>query len=183
MNSSIDKILVSESELDAIVTRIAAQIDKDYEGEDKKLVLLCILKGSIVFMGDLMKKITVPVEIDCMKVSSYGSGTTSSGSVKIHLDVTRTDLSDCDFLIIEDIIDSGHTLSYLTEYLKLRGAKSVKTCALLDKPSRRKVEFVPDYVGTEIPDEFVVGYGLDYDERFRALPYVGVLKPEVYTAE
>ena len=183
MNSSIDKILVSESELDAIVTRIAAQIDKDYEGEDKKLVLLCILKGSIVFMGDLMKKITVPVEIDCMKVSSYGSGTTSSGSVKIHLDVTRTDLSNCDFLIIEDIIDSGHTLSYLTEYLKLRGAKSVKTCALLDKPSRRKVEFVPDYVGTEIPDEFVVGYGLDYDERFRALPYVGVLKPEVYTAE
>ena len=181
MNNAIAKILVSEAELEATVTRLAAQIDADYKGSDKKLVLLCILKGSIVFMGDLMKKLTVPVEIDCMKVSSYGSGTTSSGSVKIHLDVTRPDLSDCDFLIIEDIIDSGYTLSYLTDYLKLRGARSVKTCALLDKPARRKVEFTPDYVGLEIPDEFVVGYGLDYDERFRALPYVGVLKPEIYT--
>ena len=181
MNNAIAKILVSEAELEATVTRLAAQIDADYKGSDKKLVLLCILKGSIVFMGDLMKKLTVPVEIDCMKVSSYGSGTTSSGSVKIHLDVTRPDLSDCDFLIIEDIIDSGYTLSYLTDYLKLRGARSVKTCALLDKPARRKVQFTPDYVGLEIPDEFVVGYGLDYDERFRALPYVGVLKPEIYT--
>ena len=181
MNNAIAKILVSEAELEATVSRLAAQIDADYKGSDKKLVLLCILKGSIVFMGDLMKKLTVPVEIDCMKVSSYGSGTTSSGSVKIHLDVTRPDLSDCDFLIIEDIIDSGYTLSYLTDYLKLRGARSVKTCALLDKPARRKVEFTPDYVGLEIPDEFVVGYGLDYDERFRALPYVGVLKPEIYT--
>ena len=181
MNNAIAKILVSEAELDATVSRLAAQIDADYKGSDKRLVLLCILKGSIVFMGDLMKKLTVPVEIDCMKVSSYGSGTTSSGSVKIHLDVTRPDLSDCDFLIIEDIIDSGYTLSYLTDYLKLRGARSVKTCALLDKPARRKVEFTPDYVGIEIPDEFVVGYGLDYDERFRALPYVGVLKPEIYT--
>ena len=181
MNNAIAKILVSEAELEATVSRLAAQIDADYKGSDKKLVLLCILKGSIVFMGDLMKKLTVPVEIDCMKVSSYGSGTTSSGSVKIHLDVTRPDLSDCDFLIIEDIIDSGYTLSYLTDYLKLRGARSVKTCALLDKPARRKVQFIPDYVGIEIPDEFVVGYGLDYDERFRALPYVGVLKPEIYT--
>ena len=182
MNNAIAKILVSEAELEATVTRLAAQIDADYKGSDKKLVLLCILKGSIVFMGDLMKKLTVPVEIDCMKVSSYGSGTTSSGSVKIHLDVTRPDLSDCDFLIIEDIIDSGYTLSYLTDYLKLRGARSVRTCALLDKPARRKVQFTPDYVGLEIPDEFVVGYGLDYDERFRALPYVGVLKPEIYPA-
>ena len=181
MNDAIAKILVSESELESTVTRLAAQIDEDYRGSDKKLVLLCILKGSIVFMGDLMKKLTVPVEIDCMKVSSYGSGTTSSGSVKIHLDVTRPDLSDCDFLVIEDIIDSGYTLSYLTDYLKLRGARSVKTCALLDKPARRKVAFTPDYVGLEIPDEFVVGYGLDYDERFRALPYVGILKPEIYT--
>ena len=181
MNNAIAKILISEAELEATVTRLAAQIDEDYREDDKKLVLLCILKGSIVFMGDLMKKLTVPVEIDCMKVSSYGSGTTSSGSVKIHLDVTRPDLSDCDFLIIEDIIDSGYTLSYLTEYLKLRGARSVKTCALLDKPARRKVEFTPDYVGLESPDEFVVGYGLDYDERFRALPYIGILKPEIYT--
>ena len=181
LNSYIERILVSEEEIDKIVTRIAAEIDRDYAEKDNRLVLVCILKGSIVFTGDLMKKLTIPVEIDCMKVSSYGSGTTSSGSVKIHLDVTRPDLSDCDFLIIEDIIDSGYTLSYLTDYLKLRGARSVKTCALLDKPARRKVQFTPDYVGLEIPDEFVVGYGLDYDERFRALPYVGVLKPEIYT--
>ena len=181
MKNDIAYTLVSEAEIDATVSRIAAEIDRDYADRSKGLLLLCILKGSVVFMGDLMKKLTVPVEIDCMKVSSYGSGTTSSGSVKIHLDVTRPDLSDCDFLIIEDIIDSGYTLSYLTDYLKLRGARSVKTCALLDKPARRKVEFTPDYVGIEIPDEFVVGYGLDYDERFRALPYVGVLKPEIYT--
>ena len=183
MNDAIQKVLVSEEQLDALVRRLAEEIDRDYAGEDKRLVLVCILKGSIVFTGELMKRVTVPVEIDCMKVSSYGSGTTTSGSVKIHLDITRNDLSDCDLLIIEDIIDSGCTLSYLTEYLKLKGAKSVKTCALLDKPSRRKVDFTPDYKGLEIPDEFVVGYGLDYDERFRALPYVGVLKPEVYSGE
>ena len=181
INNDIQKILISEEELDATVTRIAAQIDEDYAGEDKRLVLVCILKGSIVFMGDLMKKITVPVEIDCMKVSSYGSGTTSSGNIRIDLDIIRRDLTDCDLLIIEDIIDSGGTLAYLADYLKLRGARSVKTCTLLDKPSRRKVNFTPDYIGLEIPDEFVVGYGLDYDERYRALPYVGILKPEVYS--
>lgn len=181
MNDVIEKILVSESEIARTVDRLAAEIDRDYSGADKRLVLVCILKGSIVFTGDLMKKITVPVEIDCMKVSSYGSGTVTSGSVKIHLDITRPNISDCDLLVVEDIIDSGCTLSYLTEYLKLKGAKSVKTCTLLDKPSRRKVTFSPDYVGLEIPDEFAVGYGLDYDERYRELPYVGVLKPEVYS--
>ena len=146
----------------------------------QRLLLLCILKGSIVFMGDLMKKITVPVEIDCMKVSSYGAGTTTSGTVNIHLDLIRSDLDKIDILIIEDIIDSGVTLSYLTKYLAGKGAKSVRTCTLLDKPSRRKVDFVPDYCGVEIPDEFVIGYGLDYDEKYRALPYVGVLSPSVY---
>ena len=181
MNKDIEKILISEEELDATVTRLAAEIDRDYKGEGKKLVLLCILKGSIVFMGDLMKKLTVPVEIDCMKVSSYGAGTVSSGNINIMLDVVRPDISDCDFLIIEDIIDSGKTLSYLVGYLEHKGARSVKTCTLLDKPSRRVVDFTPDYKGLEIPDEFVVGYGLDYAEMYRALPYVGVLKPEVYT--
>ena len=181
MNKDIEKILISEEELDKTVTRLAAEIDRDYGGEDKKLVLLCILKGSIVFMGDLMKKITVPVEIDCMKVSSYGAGTESSGNINIRLDVTRPDVRECDFLIIEDIIDSGRTLAYLTGYLKHKGARSVKTCTLLDKPSRRVVDFTPDYRGLEIPDEFVVGYGLDYAEMYRALPYVGILKPEVYT--
>ena len=180
LRKDIERVLVSEEEIDRIVARIASEIDRDYSRPDKRLVLLCILKGSIVFMGELMKKITVPVEIDCMKVSSYGSGTSSSGNVNIILDVVRRDIADCDFLIVEDIIDSGNTLSYLTGYLKLKGAKSVRTCTLLDKPSRRKVEFTPDYVGVEIPDEFVVGYGLDYDEKYRALPFVGVLKPEVY---
>ena len=179
MNPAVEKILVSEEEIDAIVTRIAAEIDRDYK--DKNLVLVCILKGSIVFMGDLMKKITVPVEIDCMKVSSYGTQTESSGNINIRLDLNRPDLPECDILIIEDIIDSGRTLKYLTDYLLFKGAKSVKTCTLLDKPSRRVVDLVPDYMGCEIPDEFVVGYGLDYAEKYRALPYVGVLKPEIYS--
>ncbi len=183
MNKDVAKILVSEEEIDRITTRIEAEIDRDYAGEDKRLILVCILKGSIVFMGDLMKKITVPVEIDCMKVSSYGAGTVSTGTVNIHLDLMRPDLDKCDLLIIEDIVDSGNTLSYLTRYLLGKGAKSVRTCTLLDKPCRRKVEFVPDYCGVEIPDEFVIGYGLDYDEKYRALPYVGVLKPEIYTHE
>ena len=172
MNDAIQKVLVSEEQLDALVRRLAEEIDRDYAGDDKRLVLVCILKGSIVFTGELMKRVTVPVEIDCMKVSSYGSGTTTSGSVKIHLDITRNDLSDCDLLIIEDIIDSGCTLSYLTEYLKLKGAKSVKTCALLDKPSRRIVDFVPDMSLFTIPDHFVIGYGLDCGEYFRNLPYI-----------
>ena len=183
MNKDVAKILVSEQEIDEITTRIAKEIDRDYAAEDKKLILVCILKGSIVFMGDLMKKITVPVEIDCMKASSYGAGTVTTGTVNIHLDLIRPDLDQCDLLIVEDIIDSGVTLSYLTKYLKGKGAKSVRTCTLLDKPSRRKIDFKPDYCGIEIPDEFVIGYGLDYDEKYRALPYVGVLRPEIYTGE
>ena len=183
INKDIGKILISEAELDATVSRLADEINRDYAGDDHRLVLLCILKGSIVFMGDLMKKINVPLEIDCMRVSSYGAGTSSSGNVNIIMDIMRSDLHDCDLLIVEDIIDSGRTLNYLTKYLLNKGAKSVKTCTLLDKPTRRVVEFVPDYIGIEIPDEFVVGYGLDYAEKYRALPYVGVLKPEVYSGE
>ena len=181
MNKDVAKVLVSGEEIDRITTRLAKEIDRDYSANDKRLILVCILKGSIVFMGDLMKKITVPVEIDCMKVSSYGAGTVTTGTINIHLDLIRPDLDKCDLLIVEDIIDSGVTLSYLTKYLLGKGAKSVRTCTLLDKPSRRKVDFTPDYCGTEIPDEFVIGYGLDYDERYRALPYVGVLRPEVYS--
>ena len=181
MKNDIAYTLVSEEEIDATVTRIAAEIDRDYPDRSKGLLLLCILKGSVVFMGDLMKKIKVPVEIDCMKVSSYGCGTESTGQIHISLDLIRPDINKCDLLIIEDIIDSGVTLSHLTKYLKLKGAKSVKTCTFLDKPTRRKVDFTPDYCGAEIPDEFVIGYGLDYAEKYRALPFVGVLKPEVYT--
>ena len=178
MNNDIERILVSEKEVEEISQRIADQISKDYEG--KNLLLLCILKGSVVFMGDLMKKVSIPVQIDFMKVSSYGSGTQSKGVIDIILDIRRRDIDKCDIVIVEDIIDSGKTLSYLTKYLLEKGARSVKTCTLLDKPSRREVDFTPDYVGMEIPDEFVVGYGLDYDENYRALPYVGILKRSVY---
>ena len=176
----VDHILISAEEIDRITSQIAARIDEEYKDAEGKLVLLGILKGSVVFMGDLMKKITLPIEIDFMKVSSYGAGTSSSGRIKIHLDLCRSDLSECNILIVEDIIDSGKTLSYLTEYLKINGAKSVKTCTLLDKPSRREVDFHADYVGASIPDEFVIGYGLDYAEKYRALPFVGVLKREIY---
>ena len=183
MHKDIEKVLLSEEELNAVIARLAGEIDRDYAGEDKHLVLLCILKGSVVFMGELMKKLTVPVEIDFMRVSSYGSGTSTTGNVNIILDLMRKDLDQCDILIVEDIIDSGRTLSHLVQYLKLKGAHSVKTCTLLDKPYRREVPFTVDYVGKEIPDEFVVGYGLDYNERYRALPYVGVLKRSVYEKE
>mgnify|MGYP004513658061 FL=1 len=179
MNKDIQKILIDEAQIEKEVKRIADEISRDYK--DKKLLLLCILKGAVVFMGDLMKKITIPTEIDFMKVSSYGSGTVSSGTINIILDLHRKDLSGLDIVIVEDIIDSGKTLSYLVDYLKLKGAKSVRTCTMLDKPDRREVDFEPDYRGVVIPDEFVVGYGLDYDEAYRALPYIGILKPEVYT--
>ena len=178
LNNDVERILVSEEEINAISQRIADDLSRDYKG--KNLLLLCILKGSVVFMGDLMKKVSIPVQIDFMKVSSYGSGTKSKGVVDIILDIRRKDISECDIVVVEDIIDSGKTLSYLTKYLKEKGARSVKTCTLLDKPSRREVDFTPDYIGKEIPDEFVVGYGLDYDENYRALPYVGVLKRSVY---
>ncbi len=183
MNKDILKVLISEKEIEEATERIAAEIDRDFHNSDKKLLLLCILKGSVVFMGELMKKIKLPVEIDFMKVSSYGSGTKTTGRINIILDLIRADFEDLDIIVVEDIIDSGKTLSYLTEYLKLKGAHSVKTCTLLDKPSRREVEFTPDYRGYEIEDHFVVGFGLDYDEKYRALPYIGILKPEVYSGK
>lgn len=174
------EILVDEKTLDRITDDLAEQINRDYK-DSKRVLLLGILKGSVVFMGDIMKKITIPAEIDFMKVSSYNGATKTSGRINIILDLHRKDLSECDVVIIEDIIDSGRTLSYLVEYLKLGGAHSVKTCTLLDKPSRREVDFKPDYRGLEIEDKFVVGYGLDYKELYRTLPYIGVLKPEVYS--
>lgn len=174
------EVLINEEELDRLSTRIAEEIDRDYADENGRLVLVATLKGAVVFMGDLMRKIKRPVEIDFMKVSSYGSGTKSTHNINIHLDLQRADIDECDIIVVEDIIDSGRTLSHLTNYLTLKGAKSVRTCTLLDKPSRREVEFTSDYVGREIPDYFVVGYGLDFDEKYRTLPYVGILKPEAY---
>jgi hypoxanthine phosphoribosyltransferase len=179
MLNDIEKVLISEKEINDICDRLAAQIEEDYK--DKNLVMLCILKGSILFTAELMKRITLPMDVDVMKVSSYGSGTVGSGIINIHLDILRDDLSECDFLIVEDIIDSGRTLAHLINYLTQKGARSVRTCTLLDKPSRRIVDLSPDYCGAQIPDEFVVGFGLDYDEKYRNLPFVGTLKPEVYS--
>ena len=180
IEKDVESILVTEEELDRITTRLAAEITEDYKDSPRKLLILCILKGSFIFTADLVRKISLPLDIDFMKVSSYGAGTKSSGEIRIHTDLLRDDLPDCDLLIIEDIVDSGRTLARLTQLFEHRLVGSVKTCTLLDKPSRREVEFVPDYVGTIVPNEFVVGFGLDYNEKYRNLPFVGVLKPEIY---
>ena len=179
LDRDIDHILVTEEQLKAKVNELGAQITKDYEGRD--LLLVSILKGSVVFMADLMRAIRMPCGIDFMVVSSYGgANTTSTGLVKIVKDLDQ-DLSGKDLIIVEDILDTGITLSHLVPMLKLRNPASVRLCTILSKPSRRKADIEPDYLGFEVPDEFVVGYGLDYDEKYRNLPYVGVLKPEVYS--
>lgn len=180
MLQDVERILVGKDELDEITTRLAKTIEKDYTDSKKPLILIIILKGSMPFASDLMKKIDLPLEIEFMKVSSYGAGTKNSGEIKIHLDLMRENLEQYDLLVIEDIVDSGRTLSRLTQLLKNRNASSVRTCTLLDKPSRREVPFTPDYCGKVIEDEFVIGYGLDYNEKYRNLPYVGVLKRSVY---
>ena len=168
MNDDIMKVLVSEEELKAKVAELGAQISRDYEG--KNLVLVSILKGSVVFMADLMRAVTIPCNIDFMVVSSYGGGnTTSTGLVKIIKDLDG-DLSGKDVLIVEDILDTGITLSNLVPMLKMRNPNSVKICTILDKPSRRKADIAPDYEGFAVPDEFVVGYGLDYDESTATCP-------------
>ena len=174
------KILVSEQEISAICDRLAAEIQKTYENSGRRLVMVVILKGSMPFAADLMKRLTLPIELEFMKVSSYGAGTKSSGEIKISLDLNRDDLQDIDLLVVEDIVDSGHTLSRLVSLLSHRNAHSVRTCTLLDKPSRREVDFTPDFCGMAVPDEFVVGYGLDYNEKYRNLPFIGVLKREIY---
>ena len=181
MREDIESILVSEAELAEICDRLATEITEDYKNSDRKLVLICILKGSLMFTSELLKRIELPLEIDFMKASSYGARTVSSGIINIHLDIKRDDMAEVDFILVEDIIDSGNTLSHLVRYLKERGAASVRTCTLLDKPERRTVDFTPDYRGKIIPDKFVVGFGLDYDEKYRNLPFVGILKPEVYS--
>lgn len=178
LNNIIEKVLVTEEEIAEIIDRLAAEINADYSSEDKNLVVVSVLKGALPFTTDLMKKIDVVSELECVRVSSYGSGTESSGKIRMLLDFDREDFSQCDFLVVEDIVDSGNTLTYLVDHLKKKGARSVKTCTLLDKPSRRKVEFDPDYVGKVIPDEFVFGYGLDLFEQYRNLPFVAVVNPE-----
>ncbi len=177
MHQDIDKILVSEEELCSINARLGAQITKDFAG--KNLLVLGILKGCVFFMTDLVRNIELPLSIDFMSVSSYGSGTESTGHVKITKDID-IDLSGYDVLLVEDILDSGRTLKYVSDILKTRGANSISIVTLLDKPDRRVAPVKPDYVGCDVPDEFVVGYGLDYDQKYRNLPYIGSLKREIY---
>lgn len=177
MHNDIKEIMFTKQELDLMVHKIAAQINEDFNGEE--VIAVVILKGSIMFSADLIRCLTVNVKLDFLQASSYGSGTESSGVIKIKKDID-TDIEGKNVLIIEDIVDSGRTLALLKEELKKRGAKKVSIASLLSKPSRRVVDVDIEYVGTEIPDEFVVGYGLDMDEKYRQMDYIGVLKPEVY---
>lgn len=177
MLNDISSVFFSQEDLEQIVTRLGKQISEDYK--DKNLLLVSILKGSIVFMSDLMRSITIPCRIDFMAVSSYGSGINSSGTVKIIKDLDLN-LEGYDLLIVEDILDSGRTLSSLMDMLSLRKPKSIEICTLFDKPERREADVKAKYIGAQVPDAFIVGYGLDYDEKYRNLPFVGVVKPEVY---
>lgn len=178
MQNDIQEVLYSQEVIQQKVQELGAAISRDYEGRNP--LVICVLKGAFIFMADLSKNITIPIELDFMAVSSYGNSTRSSGEVKIIKDLDVS-VEGRDVLIVEDIIDSGLTLSYLIDVLERRNALSVNVVALFDKPGRRTVDLNADYAGFTIPDAFVVGYGLDYAEKYRNLPYVGVLKPEIYT--
>lgn len=173
MQEKIREIYLDQQTIARRIAELGAQITRDYAG--KQPYMICILKGSIVFYADLIRAIDLPVHVDTMAVSSYGSSTISSGNVRVRQDLAE-DIADKDVIVVEDIIDSGHTLSALTKMLRDRSPASLRVVTFLDKPSRRKVEFKGDYVGFEIPDEFVVGYGLDYAQKYRNLPYLGILE-------
>lgn len=175
MINDIKKVLFSESDIQTMVNNMGTAISEDYK--DKNLLMVSVLKGSVVFMSDLMRSITIPCEIDFMAVSSYGNKTKSSGTVRILKDLDR-DISGYDVLLVEDILDSGKTLSYLIDMLYARNPASIRICTLFDKPERREVDIFADYKGSSVPDEFIVGYGLDYAEKYRNLPFVGVLKDD-----
>ena len=177
MHENIERVLVSEEELHQINARLGAQITADYAG--KNLLVVGILKGSVLFMADLIREIQLPCKLDFLAVSSYGGDTRSSGVVKIVKDID-IELEDYDVLLVEDILDSGRTLSYVCDMLRTRRPASIRVATLLDKPERRVVDLKADYVGTSVPDEFVVGYCLDFDQRYRNLPYIGQLKRSVY---
>lgn len=177
MKNDIKEVLFSEEQLRQKVDELGAQITADYQG--KNPLIVSVLKGSYVFMADLTRRIDVPCNVDFMVVSSYGAGTKTSGEVQIIKDLENS-IDGRDLIIVEDILDSGVTLSYLMKVLMARGANSIRLCTLLSKPERRKVDVHIDYLGFEIPDEFVVGYGLDFAEKYRNLPYIGILKPSVY---
>lgn len=177
MRDDIKEVYFTQEQLAAKVAQLGAQITKDYQ--DKNPLIVSVLKGSYVFMADLTRAVDIPCNVDFMVVSSYGTSATSSGEVQIIKDIEQP-IDGRHLLIVEDILDSGVTLSYLMQVLQARGAASIRLCALLSKPERRKIDVKVDYLGYEIPDEFVVGYGLDYAEKYRNLPYIGILKPEVY---
>ena len=177
LNKDIKEVIVTEEQLKEVNERLGAKITEDFK--DKNLLVVGILKGSIYFMTDLTRYIDLPLKLDFLAVSSYGGGTSSSGAVKILKDID-INLEGYDILLVEDILDSGRTLHYVCEMLKTRKPKSVSIVTLLDKPERRVVDLTPDYVGCQVPDEFVVGYGLDYDQKYRNLPYIGSLKREIY---
>jgi len=179
LHNDIKEVLISEEEIQQKILELGATLTEDYKGRNP--LVICVLKGAFVFMADLVKRIEVPLEIDFMAVSSYGASTKSSGVVKIVKDLDVS-VEDRDVLIVEDIIDSGLTLSYLIEILHGRNAKSVRVVTLFDKPSGRTVNLEADYTGFNIPDAFIVGYGLDYAEHYRNLPYIGILKPEIYSS-
>lgn len=178
MHKDIQEILFSEEQIQAKIAELGEQLSRDYEGRNP--LVICVLKGAFIFMADLVKRMTIPLAVDFMAVSSYGASTKSSGVVKIIKDLDEP-VEGRDILIVEDIIDSGLTLSYLIDVLERRNAHSVRVVALFDKPGRRTVDLEPDYKGFTIPDAFVVGYGLDYAETYRNLPYVGILKSEIYS--
>lgn len=180
MQEDIKEVLLSREQLQETVAELGRKISEDYRG--KNLLMVSVLKGSVVFMADLMRAVEVPCRIDFMSVSSYGAGVKTSGVVKIIKDLDIA-LEGFDLLVVEDILDSGKTLHYLLEVLSARRPKSIRICTLLDKPDRRQVPIAADYSGAVIPDAFVVGYGLDYHEKYRNLPYVGILKPSVYRGE
>lgn len=180
LHDDIAAVLVNEATIAARVHELGAALSQEYAGQD--LLLVSVLKGSVVFMADLMRAITVPHEIDFMATSSYGSSTSSSGVVRILKDLSIS-IEARNVVVVEDIIDSGHTLNYLLRLLRDRNPATLRVMALLDKPERREVDIPVDWVGFSIPNEFVVGYGLDYNEIYRSLPYIGVLSPSVYSAE
>lgn len=178
MHEDLAKILLSKEQIEARVKELGAEISRDYAGES--LLMVGILRGAVVFFSELVKNVDLDVRFDFMVVSSYGSGSVTSGEVKIGKDLSQP-IEGKNVLIVEDIIDTGHTLKNLKRLLETRNPKSIKIASLLDKPSRREVEIEGDYIGFKVPNEFVVGYGLDYDEKYRNLPDIGVLKPEIYT--
>ena len=176
----VDRVLFTEDEIKAKIAELGEKLTREYEG--KNPLFICVLKGAVVFFSDLIREIKCPMEINFLRASSYGNSTVSSGDVKLSVGEGII-IKDRDVVLVEDILDSGKTLNYITQVLKTRNPASIRICTLLDKPERREADIKADYFGAFVPDEFVVGYGLDFAEKYRNLPYIGVLKPEIYSTD